>query len=48
MKTVGLIGGLMWPSTIDYYRLLNQKVNEKLGGVEAAHVIIYSVNFCRN
>ncbi|MBP9214234.1 MAG: amino acid racemase [Chitinophagaceae bacterium] len=45
MKTVGLIGGLMWPSTIDYYRLLNQKVNEKLGGVEAAHVIIYSVNF---
>ncbi len=45
MKTIGLIGGLMWPSTIDYYKLLNQKVNEKLGGVQAAKVIIYSVNF---
>jgi aspartate racemase len=45
MKTIGLIGGLMWPSTIDYYKLLNQKVNERLGGVEAAKVIIYSVNF---
>lgn len=45
MKRIGLIGGLMWPSTIDYYKLLNQKVNERLGGVEAPEVIIYSVNF---
>jgi len=45
MKKIGLIGGLTWVSTIEYYRLLNQLVNEKLGGSEAAEVIIYSVNF---
>lgn len=45
MKTVGLIGGLTWLSTLDYYRLLNEKINQRLGGVEAARVIIYSVNF---
>lgn len=45
MKTIGLIGGISWLSTIEYYKLLNQMVNEKLGGVEAAKVIIYSVNF---
>lgn len=45
MKTIGLIGGLTWLSTLDYYRLLNQKVNEQLGGVEAAKIILYSVNF---
>lgn len=45
MKKIGLIGGLTWVSTIEYYRLLNQLVNERLGGSEAAEVIIYSVNF---
>ncbi len=45
MKTIGLIGGLTWLSTMDYYRLLNQLVNEKLGGVESAKIILYSVNF---
>jgi aspartate racemase len=45
MKTIGLIGGLTWLSTLDYYRFLNQQVNEMLGGVEAAKIIIYSVNF---
>ncbi|MBL0133824.1 MAG: amino acid racemase [Chitinophagaceae bacterium] len=44
-EKIGLIGGLTWVSTIEYYRLLNQLVNEKLGGSEAAEVIIYSVNF---
>lgn len=45
MKTIGLIGGLTWLSTLDYYRLLNEMVNEKLGGSEAGKIIIYSVNF---
>ncbi|MBY0476787.1 MAG: aspartate/glutamate racemase family protein [Chitinophagaceae bacterium] len=45
MKTIGLIGGITWLSTMDYYRLLNQKVNEQLGGVASAKLLISSVNF---
>jgi aspartate racemase len=45
MKTIGLIGGLTWLSSLDYYRLLNTMVNEKRGGVEAAKIILHSVNF---
>jgi len=45
MKTIGLIGGISWLSTIDYYRLLNQKVNERLGGVHSAQILLSSVNF---
>ncbi|MEK7200435.1 MAG: hypothetical protein AAB212_11045 [Bacteroidota bacterium] len=45
MKTIGIIGGISWLSTVAYYKFLNQMVNERLGGVNAAKVIIYSVNF---
>lgn len=45
MKTIGIIGGLTWLSTADYYRLINQQINERLGGVEAGKIILYSVNF---
>ena len=45
MKTIGLIGGITWLSSLDYYRLLNEKINERLGGVEAGKIILYSVNF---
>ena len=45
MKTIGLIGGITWLSTIDYYRLLNQMVNEKLGGVSSAKILMCSVEF---
>lgn len=45
MKTIGLIGGLSWLSSIEYYRMLNEMVNERLGGVHAGKVIMYSVNF---
>jgi len=45
MKTIGLIGGISWLSTIDYYRLLNQKINEQLGGVHSAQILLSSVNF---
>jgi aspartate racemase len=45
MKTIGLIGGLTWYSTLDYYRLLNELMNEKLGGVHSAKIILHSVDF---
>jgi aspartate racemase len=45
MKTIGLIGGISWLSSIDYYKYINQMVNDRLGGVEAAKLILYSVNF---
>lgn len=45
MKTLGLIGGTGWVSTVDYYKLINEMVNEKLGGVHAAKMILYSLNF---
>jgi aspartate racemase len=45
MKTIGLIGGISWLSTAEYYRIINQVINEKLGGVSSAKLIIYSVDF---
>jgi aspartate racemase len=45
MKTIGLVGGITWLSTIDYYRLINQMVNEKLGGVSSAKILMCSVEF---
>ncbi len=45
MKTIGLIGGMSWESTAEYYRLLNEAVKEKLGGLHSARCIVYSVDF---
>lgn len=45
MKTIGLIGGMSWESTLEYYRILNQTVKEKLGGLHSAKCILYSVEF---
>lgn len=45
MKPIGLIGGLTYVSTLEYYRYLNELANAKLGGNESAEIIIYSVNF---
>jgi aspartate racemase len=45
MKTIGMVGGTGWISTLEYYRLVNQFTNEKLGGLEAARIILYSVNY---
>lgn len=45
MKTIGLVGGISWLSTVEYYKLLNQLVNDRLGGVEAARIVMYSLNF---
>jgi aspartate racemase len=44
MKTLGLIGGTGWVSTLEYYRLLNEGVARRLGGHEAARCIVYSFN----
>jgi len=45
MKVIGLIGGMSWQSTCEYYRLINEIVGQKLGGQHSAKVILYSVNF---
>ncbi len=45
MKTIGLIGGLSWESSAEYYRIINERVREKLGGLHSAKVIMFSVDF---
>ena len=45
MKKLGLVGGISWTSTLDYYRYINEGINEKLGGLNFAECLIYSVNF---
>lgn len=45
MKTIGMVGGTGWISSLEYYRLLNQLVAEELGGLNAAKCILYSVNY---
>ncbi|MDD3439750.1 MAG: aspartate/glutamate racemase family protein, partial [Clostridiaceae bacterium] len=45
MKTIGIIGGVSWESTVEYYRILNETVNKKLGGLHSAKCLIYSVEF---
>lgn len=45
MRKVGLVGGISWVSTMDYYRFINEGINSKLGGLNFAECIIYSLNF---
>lgn len=45
MKTIGLIGGMSWESSIEYYKLINELVKEKLGGVHSCKCIMNSVDF---
>lgn len=45
MKTIGLIGGMSWESSIEYYRIINQTTREKLGGLHSAKSLMYSVEF---
>jgi len=45
MKTIGMIGGMSWESSIEYYRIINQTVRKKLGGLHSAKSIMYSVEF---
>ncbi len=45
MRTIGLIGGMSWESTLEYYRLINQGVAGRLGGLHSARCLLYSVDF---
>ncbi|MBQ9563342.1 MAG: aspartate/glutamate racemase family protein [Lachnospiraceae bacterium] len=45
MKTIGLIGGMSWESTVTYYQVINEKVKELLGGLHSAKILLYSVDF---
>ncbi len=45
MKTIGLIGGMSWESTIPYYRQINETIRERMGGLHSARVVLYSVDF---
>ena len=45
MKTVGLLGGMSWESTLNYYKLINEGVKRELGGLNSAKLCLYSVNF---
>jgi aspartate racemase len=48
MKTIGLIGGLSWESSNEYYRIINETVNERLGGLHSAKCILYSLDFAES
>ena len=45
MKTIGLIGGMSWQSTIPYYAIINESIREKLGGWHSARIVLYSLAF---
>ncbi len=45
MKTIGLIGGMSWESTVTYYQIINEVVKNKLGGLHSAKCVLYSVDF---
>lgn len=45
MKTIGLIGGMSWESTIPYYRQINEHIKRRLGGLHSARIVLYSVDF---
>jgi len=45
MKTIGLIGGISWESTIEYYRIINLEINKRLGGKHSAEILMYSFDF---
>ncbi|WP_312757961.1 aspartate/glutamate racemase family protein [Pantoea brenneri] len=45
MKVIGLLGGMSWESTALYYRILNQQVKQRLGGLHSAQLVLYSVDF---
>ena len=45
MKTIGIIGGVSWVSSIEYYRLMNEMVRDELGGVYSAKILMYSIEF---
>ena len=45
MKTIGLIGGMSWESTVTYYQVINETIKRELGGLHSAKILLYSVDF---
>lgn len=45
MKTIGIIGGMSWESTVTYYQIMNETVKKELGGLHSAKILLYSVDF---
>lgn len=45
MKVIGLVGGMSWNSTLEYYRLMNEGVSRRLSGLHSARLVLYSVDF---
>jgi aspartate racemase len=45
MKTIGLLGGMSWESTVGYYRMINEGVKKAIGGLHSAKIVLYSVDF---
>ena len=45
MRTIGLIGGMSWESTVTYYQIVNETIKRELGGLHSAKVLLYSVDF---
>ena len=45
MKIIGLIGGMSWESSLEYYRIINERIKQKLGGLHSAKSLMYSVDF---
>lgn len=45
MKTIGLIGGMSWESSSEYYRIINEEIRQRLGGLHSAKCVLYSVDF---
>jgi aspartate racemase len=45
MKTIGLLGGMSWESTVGYYREINEGMKQKLGGLHSAKIVLYSIDF---
>ncbi|MDN3019092.1 aspartate/glutamate racemase family protein [Paenibacillus sp. BSR1-1] len=47
MKMIGLIGGMSWESSVEYYRIINEEVKSRLGGLHSAKCLMYSVDFAK-
>jgi aspartate racemase len=45
MQTIGLLGGMSWESTVPYYRIINETVRQRLGGLHSARIVLFSVDF---
>ena len=45
MKTIGLIGGMSWESTVTYYQVINETIKKELGGFHSSKILMYSVDF---